>query len=247
MANWLTLDSLAALVSLSAMEIVLGIDNIVFIAILAAKVHKEVRTRVRMIGISLALVARLGLLFSITWIMKLTEPLFSIVGQSFSGRDLILLVGGLFLIAKATYEIHEKLESGPGGIAAGGSGNRAVGPVIFQIVLIDLVFSLDSVITAVGMTQKIPIMVVAMVLAVAVMMISSGKISDFVHHHPTIKILALAFLLMIGVMLFAEGMGVHIQRGYIYFAMAFSLAVEFLNLRYRKRHQPVELREPQNP
>lgn len=239
-------DMIMALVTLTAMEIVLGIDNIVFIAILVAKLPPHERGSTRKIGIALALITRLLLLFSIAWVMGLTRPLFEVLGKGISGRDLILLLGGLFLIGKATYEIHEKLESGPGEeshAVAGGKSRRTA--VLIQIILLDIVFSLDSVITAVGMAQQISIMVVAMVIAVLVMLFAAGSIGDFVHKHPTIKILALSFLLLIGVMLFAEGTGAHIGKGYIYFAMAFSLTVELLNMKYRKKHIPVALREPQ--
>jgi predicted tellurium resistance membrane protein TerC len=240
-----TVDSLIALVSLTAMEVVLGIDNVVFIAIIVARAPQHLQDKVRSLGIGLALVARLGLLFSIRWVMGLTAPLFSIFGNEISGRDLILILGGLFLLAKSTLEIHNKLEAGYGtqhGSSSG--GGKAVGMLLLQIIAIDIVFSLDSVITAVGMTNNLPIMVIAMLLAVGFMLFSSGAISRFVEKHPTIKILALSFLILIGVMLCAEGMGVHIGKGYIYFAMSFSLGVELLNMRFRKRHAPVHLHEP---
>jgi predicted tellurium resistance membrane protein TerC len=248
METWLTSDALIALATLTAMEIVLGIDNIIFISILVAKLPASQQDRIRRIGISAALVLRLALLFSISWVMGLTEPFFSLFGKAFSGRDLILLGGGLFLIAKATFEIHEKLESGPGEekTGAGGKQKSRAGAILIQILLLDIVFSLDSVITAVGMAQQIWVMVVAMVLAVGVMLVSAGSVSGFVHRHPTIKILALSFLLLIGVMLLVEGMGGHVTKGYIYFAMAFSLTVELLNMKYRKVHQPVELHEPRS-
>ena len=241
------IDTLLALISLTAMEIVLGIDNIVFIAILVAKLPNEQQAKARSIGISLALLMRMALLFSISWVMTLTHPLFSILTKAFSGRDLVLLFGGLFLVAKATYEIHDKLESGspPSGGSTINARNFAV--IITQICLLDLVFSFDSVITAVGMAQEIWIMVVAMILAVVVMLASSRAIGHFVHRHPSIKMLALSFLLLIGVMLVAEGMGTHINKGYIYFAMAFSLGVELLNIRYRRGRSPIQLHEPQEP
>jgi predicted tellurium resistance membrane protein TerC len=246
----ITTDSLIALLTLTSMEIVLGIDNIIFISILVAKLPAHQQESARKLGIGLALGLRLALLFSISWVMGLTEPLFAVVGKEFSGRDMILLLGGLFLIAKATFEIHEKLESGPsemlGAVGSAGAGAQ-FGKILFQILLLDVVFSLDSVITAVGMAGEIWIMVVAMIVAVVVMLISARPIGGFVHKHPTIKILALSFLLLIGVMLLVEGMGSHVNKGYIYFAMAFSFGVELLNMRYRKVRKPVELLEPQSP
>ncbi len=232
-------EAYVSLATLTAMEIVLGIDNIVFISILSGKLPKEQQEKARKLGLSLALVMRLGLLFAITWVMGLTAPLFEVLGKAFSGRDLILLGGGLFLLAKATHEIHDKLEGGREASAI--SGGAQFGMILVQIMLLDIVFSLDSVITAVGMAQHIAIMVVAMVVAVGVMLAFSGYIGDFVNRHPTMKILALSFLLLIGVMLMAEGMGQHIGKGYIYFAMAFSLAVELLNMRVRKTSDPVTL------
>lgn len=230
----LTADGLIALLTLCAMEIVLGIDNIVFIAILVARLPQEQQDFARNLGISLALILRLALLFAISWIMSLTQPLFSILAHTFSGRDLILLVGGLFLLAKATREIHVKVEGdGEDSLAQPHAG--AFGMVLLQILLLDVVFSLDSVITAVGMADEIAIMVVAMVIAVGMMLASASAISRFVETHPTIKILALSFLMLIGVMLTAEGMGAHLSKGYIYFAMGFSLLVELLNMRYRSR------------
>lgn len=247
MSSLLTPDALIALFTLTAMEIVLGIDNIIFIAILVAKLPNAQQNSARKIGIGLALVTRLALLFSITWVMGLTQPLVTVLGKAFSGRDLILLFGGLFLIGKATFEIHEKLEAGAHeGLDSAGKKRGKYLSVLFQIMLLDVVFSLDSVITAVGMAQQLSIMVIAMVIAVAVMLFSAGSIGSFVHKHPTIKILALSFLLLIGVMLLAEGMGNHVNKGYIYFAMAFSLLVEILNMRYRKVSNPVELREPKS-
>lgn len=238
----LTSQSITALVTLTAMETVLGIDNIIFIAILVSRLPQYQQARTRNIGLLLALVIRIGLLFSISWIMTLTEPLFSLLEHSFSGRDLILIGGGLFLLAKSTFEIHHKVEGDPQIHLhqAQPDQKKQVSArfMLFQILLLDIVFSLDSVITAVGMANQVSIMVVAMVISMVIMLVSAGKISGFVERHPTIKILALSFLLLIGVMLTAEGMGAHVSKGYIYFAMAFSLAVEFLNMRYRKRNQP---------
>jgi len=245
MEQLLTTEALIALLTLSAMEIVLGIDNIIFIAILVAKLPMHLQDKARKIGISLALFMRLGLLFSISWVMGLTEPLVEFFGKGFSGRDLILLFGGLFLIGKSTFEIHEKLESEHTDEELAKNGGTAkFAPVLIQIILLDIVFSLDSVITAVGMAQQLAIMVIAMVIAVGVMLIFSGAVSQFVHRHPTIKILALSFLLLIGVMLLAESMGSHVNKGYIYFAMGFSFLIEVLNIRYRKKTTPVALREP---
>jgi predicted tellurium resistance membrane protein TerC len=236
----LTSDGLIALVTLSAMEIVLGIDNVVFIAILTGRLPAAQQGVARRTGLILALVIRIGLLFAIAWIMGLTQPLFAVFGHDVSGRDLILLGGGLFLIFKATWEIYDKLEAehAPEG---GGAARATFAWVLLQILLLDIVFSLDSVITAVGMAQDVAIMVIAMVIAMVVMLVSAGAVSGFVERHPSVKILALSFLLLIGVMLMAEGAGHHMPKGYIYFAMAFSLAVELLNMRYR-RNRPVTLR-----
>jgi predicted tellurium resistance membrane protein TerC len=230
----LTADGLIALVTLTAMEIVLGIDNVVFLAILVGRLPTSRQAFARRLGLTLALGMRIGLLLMISWIMGLTAPLFSVLGGSVSGRDLILLGGGLFLIAKATWEIYDKVEAGHGESGAA-PARGAFLLVLVQILLIDIVFSLDSVITAVGMADEISIMVIAMVAAMLVMLVSAGAVSSFVNRHPSVKILALAFLLLIGVMLVADGMGTHVAKGYIYFAMAFSLFVEMLNLRYRKK------------
>jgi predicted tellurium resistance membrane protein TerC len=239
-------DTLVSLLTLTAMEIVLGIDNIVFISILTGRLPPAQQPLARRLGLGLALIMRLGLLFAISWVMGLTNPLFSVAGRDFSGRHLILLGGGLFLIGKATHEIHSKLEGGaeesPGTSSAG-----AFGLILLQIMVLDLVFSLDSVITAVGMVDEISVMVVAMIVAVGVMLTFAGAVSNFVHRHPTMKILALSFLLLIGVMLVAESIGQHIAKGTIYFAMAFSLGVELMNLRLRKRSAPVTLHEPTDP
>lgn len=235
MTELLTIEAFTALVTLSAMEIVLGLDNIVFISILVGRVPIKIREKTRKLGIFLALFMRLILLFSITWIMGLREPLFSLFAKTFSGRDIILLLGGLFLIAKSTFEIHHKVEGSPeeGIQQMTGLASKFI---LLQIVVLDIVFSLDSVITAVGMSNQIIIMVLAMFIAMLVMLFSAKAIGDFVETNPTIKILALAFLLLIGVMLVVEGMGQHIEKGYIYFAMAFSLSVEVLNMRYRKKY-----------
>jgi predicted tellurium resistance membrane protein TerC len=245
-----TSDALIALATLSAMEIVLGIDNIIFIAILVGKLPPEQQGKARTLGIGLALFTRLALLFSISWLMGLTKPLVTLFGQGISGRDLILLLGGLFLIGKATYEIHEKLESAPGEEKTAESTSAArkrMGAILVQIVLVDIVFSLDSVITAVGMAKQLWVMATAMIIAVGVMLLAAGRISDFVHRHPTVKILALSFLILIGVMLTVEGFGGHVNKGYIYFAMFFSLVVEMINIRFRKVHKPVGLHLPNMP
>ena len=236
-------ETYASLFTLTAMEIVLGIDNIIFISILVDKLPAAQQPKARKLGISLALFLRLGLLLAITWVMGLTEPLFSVLGKSFSGRDMILLGGGLFLLAKATHEIYEKLEV-EHQEEKRASGRGAFGIVLVQILALDIVFSLDSVITAVGMAKEIIVMVIAMVVAVGVMLAFAGAIAAFVNRHPSMKILALSFLLLIGVMLVAEAWGQHIGKGYIYFAMAFSLGVEVLNMRIRKpQEKPVTLHE----
>ena len=236
----LTADGLIALLTLSALEIVLGVDNVVFIAILTARLPVSQQALARRLGLSVALIIRIGLLFAITWIMSLTRPLFAVLAHEVSGRDLILLGGGLFLIFKATWEIYDKLEVEHSERAKAG-GRGAFAAVLVQILMLDIVFSLDSVITAVGMAEHVAIMIIAMVIAMIVMLFSMGSISGFVERHPSVKILALAFLLLIGVMLVAEGFGQHVSKGYIYFAMAFSLLVELLNLRYRKKHKAVAL------
>jgi predicted tellurium resistance membrane protein TerC len=259
----LSVESAISLLTLSLLEIVLGIDNIVFIAILVGKLPRDLQPKARRIGLSLAMVLRILLLLAIGWVMGLTRPLFRLPlfsGEAgeISGKDLILLLGGLFLVGKATYEIHDKLEGGghePARLPEGGAQSGAEGAslgyatagsftsIIVQILMLDLVFSLDSVITAVGMAQRVPIMIAAVVVAVCVMLAFAGYISDFVHRHPTIKMLALSFLILIGVMLIADAFGRHIPKGYIYFAMAFALGVEMLNLRLRKSPRPVELHQ----
>ncbi|CAN5452047.1 TerC family protein [soil metagenome] len=235
-------DTWIALLTLTALEIVLGVDNIVFISILASKLPTEQQGRARTIGLGLAMFMRIGLLFSLSIIIGLTAPLFTVVGQEISGRDLILILGGLFLIAKSTLEIHEKLE-GDEAHAGGGAKGATFTGVIIQILILDAVFSLDSVSTAVGMADDLRIMVAAVVIAVGVMLVAAKRLSDFVNKHPTVKMLALSFLLLIGMSLVADGLDLHIPKGYIYFAMAFSVFVELLNLRLRSRHdKPVELR-----
>lgn len=232
-------EIIIALLTLTAMEIVLGIDNIIFIAILVARLDLKDQAKIRNIGIGLALIIRIGLLFSINWVMTLTTPLFTVLEYSFSGRDLILLGGGLFLIAKSTFEIHHKVEGDPEhSLHINDSSKKKVSPgkMLIQILILDIVFSLDSVITAVGMVSQVGVMVVAMVVSMLVMLLSAGKISNFVEKHPTVKILALSFLILIGVMLVAESMGQHVSKGYIYFAMAFSLVVESLNIRFRSKN-----------
>ena len=243
MFNWVASpEGWIALLTLTVLEIVLGIDNIVFISILAGKLRSEDRDRARKTGLLLAMFIRLGLLASIVWVMSLTTPLFSAFGNAISGRDLILVIGGLFLMAKSTQEIHEKLEGEEG--HASGKVAASFAAVIVQIMLLDIVFSLDSVITAVGMADDIVVMMLAVVIAVGVMFFSAGTISEFVERHPTVKMLALSFLLLIGVSLIAEGFDQHIPKGYIYFARAFSVFVEMINLRLRTRGQPVHLRQP---
>jgi predicted tellurium resistance membrane protein TerC len=236
MHAFITADGLVALLTLTAMEIVLGIDNVVFLAILVARLPARQQTVARRLGLTLALGIRILLLLAISWIMGLTAPLFSALGREVSGRDLILLAGGLFLIAKATWEVYDKIEAEAAEHEPAGARGAFV-LVLVQILLLDIVFSLDSVITAVGMANDVWIMITAMVLSMLVMLFSAGAVSDFVNRHPSVKILALAFLLLIGVMLVAEGMGTHVDKGYIYFAMAFSLFVEMLNLRYRKKRR----------
>jgi predicted tellurium resistance membrane protein TerC len=237
---WMTsAEGWIALLTLTVLEIVLGIDNIVFISILASKLPRDQRERARKLGLSLAMLIRIGLLLSITWVMGLTTPLLSAMGQDISGRDLILIAGGLFLLAKSTHEIHGNLEGQEE--TAGGRAAASFGAVIVQILLLDIVFSLDSVITAIGMAEDVVIMVLAVVTAVGVMLVSSGTISRFVDRHPTVKMLALSFLLLIGMSLVAEGFDQHIPKGYIYFAMGFSIFVEAINLRVRARNAPVHL------
>ena len=244
--EWLTSpETWIALLTLTLLEIVLGVDNIIFISILAGKLPAGEQPRARTVGLTLAMVTRILLLLSLTGIMRLTRPLFSPFGHPFSGRDLILLLGGLFLLWKSTREIHDKLEGEEGrqNVKAGAT----FGGVIVQIALLDIVFSLDSVITAVGMVRQVGVMIAAIVLAVLVMLVAAGPISNFVHRHPTLKMLALSFLLLIGVTLIADGLGQHIPKGYVYFAMGFSVFVESLNLRLLRKAAPVHLKESITP
>jgi predicted tellurium resistance membrane protein TerC len=243
LAIWARPETWVSLATLAAMEVVLGIDNIVFLTILAGRLPPRQQPLARRLGLAAALVTRLALLFAISWLMGLTAELFTLLGKGISGRDLILGGGGLFLIAKATFEIHDKLEAkhAEGRAPPGGA---AFGWVLLQIALLDVVFSLDSVITAVGMAQHLEVMVAAMVLAVGVMLVFAGAVGRFVERHPTVKMLALAFLILIGVMLVAEALDRHVPRGYVYFAMAFSLGVELLNIRVRHPAEvPVKLRK----
>ena len=229
--------------TLAALEIVLGIDNVIFISILAGKLPANQQDKARRIGLLLAMFMRIALLLSLSWIIRLTAPLFSVLGQEISGRDLVLLLGGLFLIGKSTHEIHDRLEGDEGEKSTKVAASLRA--VLIQIVLLDIVFSLDSVITAVGMVDEIGVMIAAVVVAVGFMFVFAGPIGVFVERHPTVKMLALSFLLMIGVSLIAEGLDQHIPKGYIYFAMAFSVVVEMLNLRVKKvSAEPVHLRHP---
>jgi predicted tellurium resistance membrane protein TerC len=243
MLSWLSSpEAWIALLTLTALEIVLGVDNIIFISILVGRLAPEQRARARVIGLGLAMVMRIGLLLSLAWMMRLTEPVFSVMTQEFSGRDLILLGGGLFLLAKSVLEIHHSLEGEEDGGHTAPRRAQFIGTLV-QIAIIDIVFSLDSVITAVGMVSDIPVMVLAIVIAVGIMMFAAKPIGDFVDSHPTIKMLALSFLILIGVALVGEGLEFHIPKGYIYFAMAFAVAVEMLNLRLRGKRQPMKLRK----
>ncbi len=244
--DWLSNpEAWIALLTLTVLEIVLGIDNIIFISILSGKLPEALQKRARNVGLAMAMIMRILLLLSIAWIVRLTKPLFTVVGQDISGRDLILLVGGLFLLFKATHEIHDKLEG-----EEGASATR-VAPsftsVIVQIMLLDIVFSLDSVITAVGMAKDVGVMITAVVISVAIMLVAAGPIGAFVNRHPTVKMLALSFLLLIGVTLIAEGFEQHVSKGYIYFAMAFSVFVEVLNLKLQKNVKVVDFNERLDP
>jgi predicted tellurium resistance membrane protein TerC len=237
----LTADGLLALVTLTFLEIILGVDNVVFISILSGKLPKATQAKARRVGLAGAMVMRILLLLSIAWIIRLTAPLFTVLGEEISGRDLILIAGGLFLLGKATLEIHDGLEGEEGQHAA--KVAPTFGAVILQIMALDIVFSLDSVITAVGMAEEISVMVLAVVIAVGVMMFSAEAISSFVHRHPTVKMLALSFLLLIGLALVGDGLEMHIPKGYIYFAMGFSVFVEMINMRMRGGARPVELHQ----
>ena len=240
--SWLTHpEAWVGLLTLTLLEIVLGIDNIVFISIIAGKLPKAQQGRARRIGLVGAMATRIALLAALAWIIRLTAPLFQVLGRSISGRDLILIAGGLFLLTKSTREIHQGLEGEED--RSGKKVRATLAGVVGQIMLLDIVFSLDSVITAVGMARHLPVMITAVVLAVGVMMVAAAPISDFVHRHPTIKMLALSFLLLIGVSLIADGLGQHIAKGYIYFAMGFSVFVEMLNIRIRSRTLPVRIRD----
>ena len=234
MGAFLTSDGLVALATLTALEIVLGVDNLVFIAVVSARLPAAQQPTARRAGLALALITRVLLLLTLSWIMGLTRPLFQVGGHGVSGRDLILLAGGLFLVAKATWEIYAKVEGVHEEAHASGRRRGMVG-VIVQIMILDIVFSLDSVITAIGMVDEVPIMIVAIVLAMAVMLLAMERVSAFVEAHPSVKILALSFLILIGVVLVADGLGHHLPKGYVYFPMAFALGVELLNLRYRTR------------
>ena len=242
MFEWIFLpEAWIALATLTALEVVLGIDNIIFISILVGRLPEHQRQKARQIGLLLAMGMRIALLLSIVWVMGLTEPLFEVLGYAFSGRDLILFFGGLFLLGKSTLEIHHSLE----GVEENKSTGKAAtfGAIITQIAVIDIVFSLDSVITAVGLVDYVAVMIIAVVVAVLMMMLAAKAIGDFVDRHPTIKMLALSFLILIGFTLMGEGLGFHVPKGYVYFAMAFSLIVELLNIRVRKRNKPVHLKK----
>jgi len=243
MFDWIFLpEAWLALVTLTALEIVLGIDNIIFLTILVGRLPEQQRQRGRVIGLGLAMATRIALLLSLAWMMKLVAPWFTILEQEISGRDTILILGGLFLLFKSTMEIHEALEGASGEESTAAKAGASFLAIVTQIAIIDIVFSLDSVITAVGMAQHVPVMVIAIILAVGVMMFAAKPIGDFVDGHPSIKMLALSFLVLIGVALIGEGLDLHIPKGYIYFAMAFSLGVEMINLRLRaKAARPVEL------
>jgi len=235
-------ELLIAFGTLTVLEVVLGVDNVIFISILSGKLRKSEQKRARRVGLLAAMLMRIALLFSITWIARLTAPFFEVAGKAFSGRDLILFVGGLFLLAKATYELHERLEGETGHSSERVAASFAA--VITQVMVLDIVFSLDSVITAIGMADHLGVMVAAVMASVVLMLFAAEPISAFVEEHPTIKVLALSFLLLIGMSLIADGLGQHIPKGYIYFAMGFSVFVEMINIRVRKRVAPVKLHEP---
>ena len=242
MDAFLSSGGLLALITLTFLEVILGVDNVIFISILSGKLPHDLQPRARRTGLLAAMLMRIALLLSIAWVIRLTAPFFTVLGRGLSGRDLILIGGGLFLLGKATIEIHDRLEGDEG------EGATRVAPsflaVIVQIMLLDIVFSLDSVITAVGMADEVSVMVAAVVLAVVIMMFAAEPISRFVNRHPTVKVLALSFLLLIGVSLIGDGLGVHVPKGYIYFAMGFSVFVEMINLRVRSAGRPVKLHQP---
>src|SRR4051812_36305229 len=239
--HWLSAETLIALATLTFLEIVLGVDNIIFISILSGRLPPAQQPTARRLGLLLAMGTRILLLFSLSWVVKLTAPLFALWGHEISGRDLILILGGLFLLAKSTHEIHGRLE---GEEAGSGRAASSFASVLVQIALLDIVFSLDSVITAVGMVDSVSVMIAAVMISVMIMMAAAEPISAFVHKHPTVKMLALSFLLLIGMSLLLEGFDHHIPKGYIYFAMGFSVFVEMINLRVRSRARPVQLRDP---
>jgi len=245
--EWITQpEAWIALATLTALEIVLGIDNIIFISIIVSRLPKEQQNRGRTIGLGLAMLTRIALLLSITWVMSLTTDLFTLLNHTFSGRDLILLGGGLFLLAKSTHEIHQSLEGSEEEATQAASGKAFI-LTMLQIAVIDIVFSLDSVITAVGLAEDVQVMIIAIMISIVIMMLGAKAISDYVEAHPTIKMLALSFLILVGVTLLAEGVGFEIPKGYIYFAMAFSISVEMLNIRLRKKSaKPVHLRPTMN-
>lgn len=247
--EWLTNPEIwMALITLTVLEIVLGIDNIIFISIVSGRLPKEQQPRARRLGLLMAMGTRILLLLGLSWLVHLTEPLFSILGKSFSGRDLILLFGGIFLLYKATHEIHEKMEGDEAEAIAAATKGSSFAKVIVTIAILDIVFSLDSVITAVGMVDEVPVMIAAIMIAVGAMMLAAERISAFVEAHPTVKMLALSFLLLIGLSLVGEGLGHHIPKPYIYFSMAFSALVEGLNIRStKKKNTPVSLHEPKYP
>jgi len=242
MFEWISSsEAWVALATLTALEIVLGIDNIIFISILVGRLPQKQREFARRLGIGLAMISRLALLFSIAWVMGLKEPWFTILSNEISGRDIILIGGGLFLLAKSTHEIHNNLEGATASESGASVAAATIGPILVQIAVLDIVFSLDSVITAVGLVEHVSIMAIAIIMAVGIMLLAAKPIGDFVDNHPTIKILALAFLILVGVTLMVEGFDVHVPKGYIYFAMALSVAVEMLNIRMRKKLEPVKL------
>ncbi len=243
MFDWITSpDAWIALGTLTALEIVLGIDNIIFISILVGRLPESERPRARFFGLGLAMLSRIGLLSALAWLMRLTQPLFTVLAQEISGRDIILLVGGLFLIAKSVMEVHNSLEGGHE-FEQENKRKASFFSILVQIALIDIVFSLDSVITAVGLAEDVAVMITAVVISVLVMMFAARSIGEFVDKHPTIKMLALSFLIMVGLALIGEGLELHIPKGYIYFAMAFSIVVEMINIRLRKKTAPVQLRK----